>query len=92
MRQSGVKHISCFYNSRRLDESWPHILDVANARRRTSRNLTLEDCEGDDELFGVMKTMLQSNASFFSMSQQIFGRCFMVVVSGEHTRRCSKVS
>ena len=73
MRQSGVKHISCFYNSRRLDESWPHILDVANARRRTSRNLTLEDCEGDDELFGVMKTMLQSNASFLVFRNKYLG-------------------
>ena len=62
-RLRGVKHISCCWNSKRLDEAWDHIQESCEAWRGRARQITEAECENDRALFKTIKQMLNQLAS-----------------------------
>jgi len=63
MRAEGVKHISCVHNSRRLETAGDQVKIIADNARQSARDLREEHCEGDNDLFRMIRTMLQKLAS-----------------------------
>ena len=63
MRRDGVKHISCPWNSRRLEEAWGHVCDDVTAVRARVGQITDADFENDNEVYRVIRPMMQKLAS-----------------------------
>ena len=57
-RLDGVKHISCYWNGRRLPEAFQYVTDLRDSRLARARNLDPADTEGDHVTFGLIKTQL----------------------------------
>jgi len=63
MRLAGTKHITCYYNGRRLSEAWDYVNETSTAMLTRSRTLTIADAEGDRDVHHAVRHMLEYSAT-----------------------------
>ena len=82
LRATGVRHINCYFNSRRLPEAWEYVRGHAVEMLARARTLTVHDCEGDQEVFWAIRRMLEYSATgmmrrskYLNMPPHSFSQC-----------------
>ena len=82
MRHEGAKHVDCIYHGKRLRDAWKHILNEIETAKTTRQTLTLEACEGNQEVHRSVRSMLSRKISglklrftYFSLIPWFFQQC-----------------
>ena len=65
LRQSGVKHVSCVWNSRRLKGAWEHTEKMVASLKGKARKLKVDSCEHSEGLRKLMAGWLRKTADLF---------------------------
>ena len=63
-RARGVKHIACWWNSRRLPHAWEHIQERMAAYRARATSIRAADCGGNNDVRTICATYLRKVAAF----------------------------
>jgi len=84
-REEGKKHIECFRNGRRLKETWPFLCDLKQTIFNKGCTITRADCEGHNDIWQCIKTMLYKSMTQIDQRFGYFSRLPFIIV------RCTEV-
>ena len=73
-RRDGARHISCFYNGRKLRNAWQHSVDEIQASQMRARALPIEEVENSRDMWEAIKRMLEFKASTIKMRNKYLSR------------------